>query len=227
MNFFEILAYSFAVITVIMTFLYQLAPAFRKRLLISKMLSSASFVLTGIFAAAVNPGIYAYCMLAALLLCFTGDFFLDYKPKTFFVGVAFFSLGHMTYISTFLKVCTPSLTPDIIHMVILFFAVVLMGIAHIKMDKIRFEGKHKIMYLYSLILIISFVVAATRGINSAIGGNTAFGVCLALGGGMFMVSDAFLASQLYGVPKIKRTDVGVAVTYFPAQALFALSILFR
>lgn len=227
MNFFEILSYSFAVITIIMTFLYQLAPAFKNRLLISKMLSSASFVLTGIFAAAVQPGTYAYCMIAALFLCFFGDFFLDYKPKTFFVGVAFFTLGHVTYISTFLKVCTPSLMPDIIHMVILFFAVVLMGIAHIKMDKIRFEGKYKLMYLYSLILIISFVAAATRGVKTAIDGNTVFGVFLALGGTLFMVSDAFLASQLFGKPKVKHPEIGVAVTYFPAQALFALSILFK
>lgn len=226
MNFFGFLSYSFAVLTVIMTLLYQFSPIFRKRLLISKMLSSASFMLTGICAAAVQTGAYAYCMLAALFLCFIGDFFLDYKPKTFLIGVAFFSLGHVTYISTFLNVCTPSLMPNLLHMGILFLAVVIMGIVHIKMDKIKFEGKNRVMYLYSLLLIISFVVASTRGISSILSGNSHFGICLALGGAMFMVSDAFLASQLFGQPKVKRPEVGVAVTYFPAQALFALSILF-
>ncbi|MBQ2903974.1 MAG: lysoplasmalogenase [Clostridia bacterium] len=226
-NAFEFFSYSFAVITVIMTVLYQFVPFFRKKLLLSKMLSSASFFLTGIFAAAVHPGTYAFCMLAALFLCLLGDFFLDYKKKTFFIGVSFFSLGHIIYITTFLKVCAPSLMPNIVHMVILFFIVVLMGIVHIKMDKIRFEGKNKVMYLYSLLLIVSFVVAATRGITLAISGNMPFGLSLALGGGMFMISDAFLASQLYGVPKLRRTDAGVALFYFPAQALFALSIIFH
>lgn len=227
MELFIILSYSFAALTVIMTFLYQFAPPFRKKLLLSKMLSSASFLLSGIFATLAKPSTYSYCILAALFLCFIGDFFLDYKSgKTFFAGVVFFSLGHMTYIPTFIKICSPSLAPYIIHMVILFFIIVIMGIIHIKADKIKFEGKFKVMYLYSLLLIVSFVVSALRGATSFLSGNRIFGCCLAIGGAMFMVSDAFLASELFGRPKLKRTDAGVAIAYFPAQALFALSILF-
>ncbi|MBQ2848004.1 MAG: lysoplasmalogenase [Clostridia bacterium] len=225
----EIIPYLFAALTVIFTLLYQLSPLFKKKPLLSKMISSSCFVLTGV-TAAIKSGnsVFSYCMLAALFLCLLGDFFLDFKNgKTFLTGVLFFSLGHLTYISSFLKILTPSLMPHFRYMVILFFGVIVCAVLHIKMDKISFPGKYKIMYLYSLLLIISFVVSATRGFVAAMNGNHSFGICLMLGGALFMVSDAFLGSQLFGKPKAKNTGLWVAVTYFPAQALFALSILFQ
>ena len=95
------------------------------------------------------------------------------------------------------------------------------------MDKIKFPGKYKIMLVYSFILITSFVFATVRGIDSVSNGNKPFGILLLLSGALFMISDAFLASQLFGKPKLKNTAFFVAIFYFPAQTLFALSICYQ
>ena len=83
------------------------------------------------------------------------------------------------------------------------------------------------MIAYSFLLMFSFIFAVSRGVVSIIEGNKSFGICLVAAGGLFLLSDTFLAVSLYGKPKLKCNDALVAFTYFPAQALFGLSILFQ
>ena len=218
-----------AAVMLIATLLYQLHPLFKKHSLKAKMLCSSLFVLTGVFAA-LAYGVktdYSVLMLSALFLGLLGDFFLDWKKyNTFFVGVLFFSIGHLIYVYSFITM-EPSLKPYTVHIVVIYILVILAGIAHIKMDKIKFPGKYKIMLVYSFILITSFVFATVRGIDSVSNGNKTFGILLLLSGALFMISDAFLASQLFGKPKLKNTAFFVAIFYFPAQTLFALSICYQ
>lgn len=218
-----------AAVMLIATLLYQLHPLFKKHSLKAKILCSSLFVLTGVFAA-LAYGVktdYSVLMLSALFLGLLGDFFLDWKKyNTFFVGVLFFSIGHLIYVYSFITM-EPSLKPYTVHIVVIYILVILAGIAHIKMDKIKFPGKYKIMLVYSFILITSFVFATVRGIDSVSNGNKPFGILLLLSGALFMISDAFLASQLFGKPKLKNTAFFVAIFYFPAQTLFALSICYQ
>lgn len=218
-----------AALMLVATLLYQLHPLFKKHSLKAKMLCSFLFVLTGLFAS-LGYGAktdYSVLMLSALFFGMLGDFFLDWKKhNTFFVGVLFFSIGHLIYVYSFITM-EPSLKPYTLHIVVIYILVILAGIAHIKMDKIKFPGKYKIMLLYSFILITSFAFAAVRGADAIINGNMPFGIMLALSGGLFMISDAFLASQLFGKPKLENTEFFVAIFYFPAQTLFALSIYYQ
>ncbi len=218
-----------AAVMLIATLLYQLHPLFKKHSLKAKMLCSSLFVLTGVFAA-LAYGVktdYSVLMLSALFLGLLGDFFLDWKKyNTFFIGVLFFSIGHLIYVYSFITMET-SLKPYTVHIVVIYILVILAGIAHIKMDKIKFPGKYKIMLVYSFILITSFVFATVRGMDSISNGNKPFGIMLLLSGALFMISDAFLASQLFGKPKLKNTAFFVAIFYFPAQTLFALSICYQ
>lgn len=139
----------------------------------------------------------------------------------------FFAIGHLVYIYTFINLHSPSLKPYTRYIVILYIVIIIACMAQIIMDKIKFDGKYKVMIIYSLVLISSFVFAAIRGVASIKSGNTAHGIVLALSGALFIVSDAFLGSQLFGESKVKNPGFFVAITYFPAQTLFALSIYFQ
>lgn len=185
------------------------------------------FIITGIVAAIAHGSAdtYTFAILSALTFGMLGDFFLDWKErKTFFLGVLFFTIGHLIYIYTFLIHLEPALMPHWKNMLPGLIFILVAGAIQIKMDKIKFKGKYKVMILYAAILILSSVVAVSRGLLSISIGNTVFGAILSAAGVLFIISDAFLASQLFGESKVKHPEYFVALTYFPAQTLYALSI---
>lgn len=219
----------FCGLTVLITVLANTLPFFGRKPLHSKMLCSSLFFMTGIFAAIGSEGgEYAYLMLAALFFGLLGDFWLDYKNSRYFLlGVLFFSIGHSIYLYTFILHCTPSLAPYGKHILLGFLGLCVAAVIEVVADKIRFPKGRRIMIAYSFLLMFSFIFAVSRGVVSIISGNTPFGICLVAAGGLFLLSDTFLAVSLYGKPKLKCNDKLVAFTYFPAQALFGLSILFQ
>ena len=216
------------VLTAVITVFSQFVPFFMKKPLHSKMLCSSLFLLTGISAAIINGfSLYSLLMVAALFFGLLGDFWLDYKNSRYFMtGVLFFSIGHLIYLYTFILHCQPSLLPYRKQILLGFLALCVAAVLEVVIDKIRFPKGRRIMILYSLLLMFSFIFAVSRGTVSIINGNKEFGLCLVAAGVLFLLSDTFLAVSLYGKPKLKCNDKLVALTYFPAQALFALSILF-
>lgn len=230
MNIWRLLSFLFCGLTVVVTVFSQFLPLFTKKPLHSKMLCSSLFLLTGIFSA-LNDGIgsvYSYLMLAALFFGLLGDFWLDYKnSKYFMTGVFFFSIGHLIYLYTFIFYCQPSLVTYRKQILLGFLALCVAAVIEVAVDKIRFPKGRRIMIAYSFLLMFSFIFAVSRGVVSIINDETHFGVCLVAAGGLFLLSDTFLAVSLYGKPKLKCNDKLVALTYFPAQALFALSILYQ
>lgn len=230
MNIFGIIAVVFCILTAATTALAQFLPALKKKPLHSKMLCSSLFLLTGIIAA-VSFGAgssYSYLMLAALFFGWLGDFWLDYKNSRYFLlGVLFFSIGHSIYLYTFIFDRQPSLAQYWKQILLGFLALCVAAVLEVIVDKIRFPKGRKIMIGYSFLLMFSFIFAVSRGVVSIINGETEFGACLAAAGVLFLLSDTFLAVSLYGKPKLKCNDKLVALTYFPAQALFALSILYH
>ncbi len=229
MNGFAIITIVLCVLTAITTALAQFLPFFNKKPLCSKMLCSSLFLLTGIFAMfASHFTVYSLLMIAALFFGLLGDFWLDYKNSRYFLtGVLFFSIGHIIYLYTFIFHCKPSLIAYRKQILLGFFALCVAAVLEVIIDKIRFPKGRKIMIAYSFLLMFSFIFAVSRGAVSIIGGEKHFGACLVAAGGLFLLSDTFLAVSLYGKPKLKCNDKLVALTYFPAQALFALSILFE
>lgn len=228
MNITGILSIIFCISTAVITVLSFILPFFKKKPLHSKMLCSSLFLLTGIFAAISNDFSSYSCLMTAALFCgLLGDFWLDYKKRKYFLlGVLFFSIGHFIYLYTFIFNRTPSLSPYRKQIILGFLALCVAAVIEVISDKIRFPKGQRIMIAYSFLLMFSFVFAVSRGVVSIIEGNREFGLCLVSAGGLFLLSDTFLAASLYGVPKLKCNDTLVAYTYFPAQALFALSILF-
>lgn len=214
--------------TAVITFLSQFLPFFTKKPLHSKMLCSALFLLTGLSAMIITHSTYSLLMVAALFFGFLGDFWLDYKNSRYFMtGVLFFSVGHLIYLYTFILHCQPSLLSYWKQILLGFLGLCVAAVLEVMIDKIRFPKGKRRMILYSFLLMFSFIFAVSRGVVSIINGEMQFGACLVAAGGLFLLSDTFLAVSLYGKPKLKCNDKLVAFTYFPAQALFALSILFK
>lgn len=216
------------VLTAVVTVFSQFLPVFNKKPLLSKMLCSSLFLATGISVAiAVGFSAYSLLMLAALFFGWLGDFWLDYKNSRYFMtGVLFFSIGHLIYLYTFILHRQPSLWVYRKQILLGFLALCVAAVLEVIIDKIRFPKGRRIMILYSFLLMFSFIFAVSRGTVSIINGEKNFGLCLVAAGGLFLLSDTFLAVSLYGKPKLKCNDKLVALTYFPAQALFGLSILF-
>ncbi len=229
MKIFDIISVILCISTAVITVFSQFLPIFKKKPLHSKMLCSSLFFLTGVSAAAAKDFTsYSLLMIAALFFGLLGDFWLDYKNSRFFMtGVLFFSIGHLIYLYTFIIHCQPSLLSYWKQILLGFLGLCVAAVLEVVIDKIRFPKGRRIMILYSFLLMFSFIFAVSRGVVSIINGNTEFGYCLVTAGGLFLLSDTFLAVSLYGKPKLKCNDKLVALTYFPAQALFALSVLFK
>ena len=230
MEFFTVAMYFTAGLEIIAMILSFAIPACRKNHLPAKMVCSALFILTAVFAA-ISYGVmtqYTALMLGALIFAAAGDFFLDWKDgKTFYGGVVCFSICHILYIYTFLFNRTPSLGGYAKQVLIGLVILGIVSAAHIALNKIKFIGKDRALIPYCLILVASFMIAVTRGAAAIAQGNTAYGICLAGAGTLFLASDGCLAALMFGKPILPHTDQMVAYTYFPAQTLFAISILFQ
>lgn len=230
MSIYTLFMYIFAISVPVATILSFAIPYFRKNHLPAKMVCSALFFLTSIFAALSYGSLSLYSVLitAALFSGLLGDFFLDWKNgKTFAFGVIFFTLCHLIYIGNFVFNRTPPFLDYINYFIAIFLGLCVISVIHIAVNKIKFEGKNKFLIPYCITLMISFTVAVTRGIAEYLSGNKSCGICLIAAGSLFVVSDGCLAALMFGKPLLKHTDVLVACTYFPAQTLFALSLNFQ
>ena len=209
-------------------------PFFAKRALAAKMLCSLCFVLCGVcsvVASGFTP--YAAFMLGGLLLGALGDFFLDYMERKYFLwGALFFGAGHILYILNFITGFKASLfvSPYLGQIIGLTAFMAFMSAVVVLLNKLRFHGEFKWMIPYALVLLASFIVSFSRGMVLLVNGDYPMAICLLGASALFIASDTSLAISMFGTPPHvffeKMTKWLVNVTYFPAQALFALSIMF-
>lgn len=216
--------------SLIVSFVSWFSPECRKNYLPSKMVNSAMFVLTAIFASlsASTDSIYPVLITIGLVFGLIGDFLLEWKKgKYFYFGVLSFSINHFFYLYSFIRLFTPDISVYRKEMLIALAVVIVMGLIDILFEKIEFKGIDRVMFVYSAILIASFIIALTRGKHLILdAGNIPLGICIAAGGALFIASDTFLAAQLFGKSHFKKPEAFVLFFYFPAQTLFALSIHF-
>lgn len=193
-----------------------------------KMLCAFMYLLTGILAALTYGALTAYSVriLTALAFGVFGDFFLEYKSKKLFpVGAAFFAIGHIVYGYTFL--CTGGHTAlSDIWAVVGITLILTVAIIVFAKTKLRLNGKKNLILLYAPVLIFAFACALVKGI-AAFSGSIAFGLCLIFGAVLFFASDIMIGMGKGGIKRPKILHNAVSYTYFAAQTLFALSILFQ
>ena len=187
------------------------------------------YLLTGTLAVLATGMItdYSLFMLVALVLGMLGDFFLEYKSKKFFpLGTVFFALGHLVYSYTFLFIGVYNAMAHIWAVLGMTLAVTIMIFAFVK-TKLRLKGKKNMILIYAPVLIFSFACAVVKGAIALSEGSFAFGLCLIWGGSMFFASDFMIGVGKGGLKRPKMLHYAVSYTYFAAQTLFALSILYQ
>lgn len=219
----------FAAAAVIMPVVSQKTGLSKKYGFPLKMLSALLYFASGIFSALAADKVteYSLMILAALVLGVLGDFFLEYKGKKLFpLGAVLFALGHIIYSVTFLLVGNHRAMPHIGAVSGLTVAVTAVIFIFAK-TKLKLKGKKNMLLAYAPVLVFSFACAAVRGALALKGGAVCFGLCLVAGGTLFFASDVMIGVGKGGIKRPKILHNAVSYTYFAAQALFALSILFQ
>ena len=225
----KVLPLIFAAFSITMPFVSQKTGLSKKYGFRLKMLCAGSYLVTGILSAVSFGEVteYSAMILSGLIFGVLGDFFLDYKSKKLFpLGAVFFALGHIVYSLAFLFTGTCKAASRIWAVLGMTIAVTAMIFAFAKV-KLHLKGKKKFIIIYAPVLIFSFACAVVKGALALSAGSFAFGLCLIWGGSMFFASDVMIGVGKGGVKRPKPLHYAVSYTYFAAQALFALSILFQ
>lgn len=194
-----------------------------------KMLCAFMYLMTGTLAALSYESVtsYSVLILGALASGFLGDFFLEYKSKKLFpLGAVFFALGHIAYSYTFLCLDAQSLVSDIIAVAVITLILSVFVLIFAK-TKLELKGKKNLLLIYAPVLIFAFACALVKSITAIAAGNLAFGICLISGGSLFLASDIMIGLGKGGFQRPQFLRNAVSYTYFAAQTLFALSILFQ
>ncbi len=225
----KVLSFIFAAITILMPFVTQKTGLSKKYGFPLKMLCAFLYLITGAFSVAGFGSVteYSVMMLGGLVLGMLGDFFLEYKAKKLFpLGVVFFALGHIVYSITFLFIGVNKASEHMSAVLGITVAVTVLIVAFAK-TKLKLKGKKNMLLIYAPVLIFSFACALIKGAVSLYEGNALFALCLMAGGTLFFVSDIMIGVGKGGIKRPKFLHYAVSYTYFAAQALFALSILFQ
>lgn len=219
----------FSVITVLLPIISQKSGLSKKYGFPFKMLCAGLYLVTGIISTVSRGSVneYSAMILSGLIFGILGDFFLDYKSKKLFpLGAVFFALGHIVYSVTFLFIGNHKAVSCICAVIGMSLAVTAIIFAFAE-AKLHLKGKKKFIIIYAPVLIFSFACAVVKGALALSAGSYAFGLCLIWGGSMFFASDIMIGVGKGGVKRPKPLHYAVSYTYFTAQALFALSILFQ
>lgn len=222
------------------TFLKYYWPQKCKQSLLFKIISATLFVLCGVLAMKIsgNNTSYAYLMVLGLVFGWFGDYFLhslNDRMVEFIIGVVAFLIGHVFYIAAFyhaLKTLKPDAKLfnwyDFVAVGVVFAIVTL----YVVLKKIyQKKGPMVIgLMLYGIFLTAMVVKACLYmyaewdyGIN-----DTMVPALLTVGIGsvFFFLSDASLGLILTGDGVQRKMRIFNIITYFIAQILLAVSILF-
>ncbi len=218
----------FAVISALMPVITQKTGLSEKYGFKMKMLCAFMYLATGIASAAsVSTATqYSFMILGALAFGVLGDFFLSYKKDRYFpVGMAFFALGHIAYFFTFLRI---GQSKALYYAVTAAFlaAVILIPIL-LLIRRLKFKISKTMIVLYSAVLVFFYCCTIIMGRVCTINGKSALSFCLMFGGTLFFLSDIMIGIGKGGIKRPEFLHNAVSYTYFAAQTLFALSILFQ
>ena len=167
-----------------------------------------------------TPGVVKFALLVALgvTLGFLGDLLLANAlplKQGFLAGMAAFALGHIAYIVAML-----SQTPRVqlaVAGVALLVGLVVWYVA-------VFRGGKDAMILRWAALPYALLLATTAGIAVGLAIQTHAFLPLALGAGLFLVSDLLVAGEQFGKRRFPHIGDAVWLTYGPAQMLIVYAV---
>lgn len=190
-----------------------------KGLLLTKPFLSALFVATALTGPQADPGYFRW-ILAGLLLCMAGDFFLIFfsSKKLFLAGLVSFLAGHVLYTIAFFSLAGSGRGEWIVIALVLAVSVVVFAWLRPHL------GKMLVPVLAYIAIITAMVIGAASLADTE---TVSFsGRALAFSGALlFYVSDIFVARQRFVTRNFFNRAVGLPL-YFTAQFLISFSIRF-
>lgn len=186
-----------------------------------KATASVMFVLVAVSLQTGAKEPYFTLVLTGLCFALFGDvllIFTDRSPGFLAWGMVCFLVTHLLYITAIL-----TRVPLSVYDAAFFTALVILAAIVFGLRGVRFKKLHPAVYVYTLVLC----AMAARSLSALFAAQVSetFGVFIALGGGLFLISDGLLAIESFG-GRLKKT-LGMLSTfaYYSSQILIALSVI--
>lgn len=188
----------------------------------TKALAAVSFVTLGFVALSKSPGKAGFIMLFGLVLGMVGDIFLDAshvcpEEKAFLpLGMAAFAIEHIAVFCAVTAACG-------FHILyfgssLAFGAVTALAVLFAVRKKMDFGKLFYPATGYAAVLTATTAYYVTMAV---LGGLT---VTLAIGAGLFFISDFIILFILFGGKDTAKMNVFNLSTYFAAQVMYAFSL---
>lgn len=240
---FTVLVVSAAIIEAVVTpfFLKAQRPGANPKSLTLKMICATMFLTIGILSYfySGNASEFAKFMVIGLASSWLGDFFLHLKKEgkiNFGIGFVFFLSAHILYLVAYYK-ATQLYFPTRKFLTLWEIAAVILLVIGMfffykKVGKINMLSPLLLVFVaYGFVLLTMFVKAVVFSAEYIAGGfpnAVAGGICLALGGTLFCLSDLSMVLLMFNKKfkqsyRLKDFNIG---SYFLAQTLLALTVLF-
>ena len=192
-----------------------------------KGIASSFFVLLGLVCFLKVRTLTGQLIFIGLILGLIGDVFLNLRNQfegakaraVFAVGILAFLSGHFLYIAVLIRQTTSILLPAAILAAAVSAAAIPPLMKRITAPS---KGLRIFGYVYLVIVIAMFSCAASLLFKLGTHVNT---VLFAIGGLLFMVSDFIMIYYSFG-KKVRPLRAINLITYYIAQLLIALTILF-
>lgn len=195
----------------------------------AKTIASLLFVTLGLLCFLHSKrSSYALLVMVALVFGLFGDVFLELQPVFskkknlfFLLGLSAFFIGHVFYVVAFLKIAPFTILHPIVFAATFCVALLLKAIFKVDPQKM-------LPPVLAYLTVISLMVAAAFGVafSNGLSPQNPIRVMLPLSALLFLISDAVLAYIYYGKTKAKPLVAINLSTYYAAQILLALTILF-
>ena len=192
-----------------------------------KGIASAFFVLLGLICFLNVQTATGRLIFIGLILGLVGDVFLNLRNQfegaksraVFAVGILAFLSGHFLYIAALIRQTAAILLPAVILTAVLSAAAI-----PPLMKRITAPSKGLKIFGYAYLVIVIAMFSCASSLLFKLGAHV-ITVLFAIGGLLFMVSDFIMIYYSFG-KKVRPLRAINLITYYIAQLLIALSILF-
>jgi uncharacterized membrane protein YhhN len=188
----------------------------RKGVIPTKTILSLFFVIAVIVQPHPVPSYY-HLLLAGLILCLIGDFFLALPQKLMFLaGLISFLLGHVLYVLAFFSVASISglIWPGVAVVLLISGSVFLWLRPHLGGMKIP---------VFAYVVVISIMVVGAWAILIDSGLSCEGRIVIFVGALLFYVSDIFVARDRFYRKEFLNRSIGLPL-YYAGQFLLAFSV---
>ena len=195
----------------------------KKHYFFTKMACSLLFVTAAVLALILIKPDRFYGVMIIIALCFglIGDLLLVFvdTEKYFILGLSAFLIGQLVYGATFFVYLGLSWIDAVIYLGVIGITLIIF-----KVGKLKF-GKMKLPTIAYLLGIDFMLTMAVSGLYKS-GLPELVSILIAVGAVLFILSDLILSYMLFAPKEPKCLRALNLITYYLAQASFALSVAY-